>query len=726
MLRSPLGGISDNALFALRSAPRIGESSDPRRLPRRNLWRAVRQHREIQFIDEEEHAELDRVAGFLGAMIQRRNRYSIAELLRFAVSSTDFMAVIAANFDGAQRIANVEKLFRLAETFEKSGQLIRDFVHYVEEFEDIGGRESEGQMDKTADVVRLMTIHQAKGLEYPVVIIPDLHRFQSQRDHGTYVLDRHRGFTVGVPDGRGQLVRGKLFKELRQRVNWREEFESMRLLYVAATRAEDRLIFSAAAPQKELKNLKETTREQWLAWLWKAFELDEHARSGLLNFPGDVQIDLRVDREPAARGATAVAPARVADTKPVDVSQPIEKLFPLIRPIAPERGLALRRFSVTQLINFQRCARQYYFDRLLRAPGAEELAVWNDAEAPEPPANLTATLKGAVIHRFCETFSDGDDAETRLAESFQHVVAQRQSELAGRVFEIDPAVAVSDLLPLAQNYLASDVFRRVQKAQEVAPTSAGEIASEIHRLKSVPHPQSSPGLWSELRFRLRRPLGILTGTIDKLLILPSADGTGLDVEIIDFKTNRFMARAKPSAKPSQNATVAASVASASPHRAPSGKPAQGFFDFDSRPEEKSVEVITSESRDTSIEAQIEATARDYQLQMQSYALALRELLPSDVRINRLRATLHFIDPNRESIVPVDLLEAEICARAIDEAMATIAELDGTLEAEHFPPIPNTHCRICNFLELCPAGREWQRARRYEVSTGSGSDRVNQA
>ena len=68
----------------------------------------------------------------------------------------------------------------------------------------------------------------------------------------------------------------------------------------------------------------------------------------------------------------------------------------------------MHRFSVTQLINYQRCPRQYYFDRMLHAPAPDALAVWNDAEAPEPPANLTATLKGAVIHRFCETYKVGE------------------------------------------------------------------------------------------------------------------------------------------------------------------------------------------------------------------------------------------------------------------------------------------------------------------------------
>jgi ATP-dependent helicase/nuclease subunit A len=701
VLRSPLGGLSDNALFALRSAPLVGETTDGKKLPRRNLWRAVRQHRDIQFIDEEEHAELDRVAVFLGDMIERRSRYSIADLLRHAVAAADFMAVIAANFDGAHRIANVEKLFRLAEAFEKSGELIRDFVHYVEKFEEIGGRETEGQIDKTANVVRLMTIHQAKGLEFPVVILPDLQRYaSSQRDNSLFVLDRHRGFSVAVPDGRGGVVRGATFKELRQRAGWREEFESMRLLYVAATRAEDRLIFSGAAAEKELKNLKQTKSERWLAWLWQALELDEHPQTGVLKFGNDVQIDLRVSREPAE--SLSILPANSTVSSTIDPSQPLAEIFPLLRPVEAERGTTLRRFTITQLINFQRCPRQYYFERLLRTPGAEELAVWNDAEAPEPPANLTATLKGAVIHRFCETFCEGDNAEVRLRESFEHVRSMRRAQLAGRELGIDDATAVADLLPLAQNYLSSDVFRRVEAAARMQLSENPKSEIRI--------PRSSPGLWSELRFRLRRPLGILTGTIDKLLITPAANG--LDVEIIDFKTNRFRGRDAQAAR-RLGGEVAASLIPA-PNPSPqtgrgeavqTTQRGQGAFDFE--PAAQAVAVEVSAAKPTpSFEDQIDNAERDYRLQMQGYALALRELLPEDARINSLRATLHFIHPNVEAIVPNDLLEYETCARAIDDAMSEIASLDGTLEMEHFPPIANSHCRICNFLSFCSAGREW--------------------
>ena len=702
ILRSPLGGISDNGLFALRCAPWTDRESSSNRLHRRNLWRAVRRHREIQFIEAEEHAALDRIHALLEALIERRNRYGIADLLRFAVARAEFMPVIAANFDGAQRVANVEKLFRLAEQFEKSGQLIRDFVHFVEEFEAIGGREGEGQMDETANVVRLMTIHQAKGLEFPVVIVPDLQREPNRRENVAFILDRHKGLSVRVPDGRGRSVKGALFNELQQRNRWREEFESMRILYVAATRAEDKLIFSGAVENKKLENITKTDSELWLAWIWQALGLEAHSPSDNMRFGDDVQIHVTIEREaPPAKASITPFKSKGAERISVDASRSFAEIFPLLRPVEAELGSGLRRFAVTQLINFQRCARQYYFERMLRTPGAEERAVWNDAEAPEPPANLNATLKGAVIHRFCETYSEGDDPETRLRTSFEEILAQRQSELAGRTFDINESEAVRALLPLAQNYLKSDVFTRVIAAQALA----GQTPHSAPRT-----PDSAPGLWSELRFRLRRPLGILTGTIDKLLITPSASGDGVDVEIIDFKTNRFSAA---SGKPKRRTTIARSAVSTNRSTAkvdlPSG---QAAFDFEAVAVDEVIEEVESGDSTPSLAEQIETTANDYQLQMQAYALALRELFRSEsVKINSLRATLHFIDPNEEGSLPAALLDQDVCARAIDEAMTTIAVLDGTLDADRFPPVPATHCRICNYRDMCPTGQEWSRLHR---------------
>jgi ATP-dependent helicase/nuclease subunit A len=567
------------------------------------------------------------------------------------VSESEYMTVIAANFDGAQRLANVHRLFTLASRFESSGtHLIRDFVRYVEEFEAIGSRESEGQIDQAADAVRLMTIHQAKGLEFPVVIIPDLQRLSRVGTDNWVLLDRHQGMTLKVPDGRGSLVAGCTYTNFEKRHAWRETFESMRLLYVAASRAEDRLIFSGVTDQ-----IDSLTRgnDCWLKWIWQSLELGERSASDVVELDDAVQLQLTINlAEEVAEFEPQLADEPLAAAPPVDS---LVEAFPLIQPVERPIGSAIYRFSVTQLINYHRCPRQYYFDRILQLPTSDELAVWNNADAPEPPSNLTATLKGAVIHRFCERYTADQNAEQCLRESFEEVVRLRQAQLADRLVEINFDAAIKDLLPLAKNYLASDVFRRL----EAAPKAHNSI-----------QPSGETGLWSEVTFRLRRPLGILFGAIDKLLITPTG------IEIIDFKTNRIRPpkAAEPEPEPSSETQFA--------------------FNFEEKTADKNARI----------DAAVRTTSEDYELQMQSYALAVRELLPS-LSDRPINVTLHFLEPNVEVHLADELLEPAQCAAAIDEAMLrTISSADPV----HFPVKPAPHCRACNFLRLCSAGKEWVR------------------
>ncbi|MEP6920853.1 MAG: UvrD-helicase domain-containing protein [bacterium] len=715
VLRSPLAGISDNALLALRCAPWLkdvdAEDNQKHFGQTRPLFRALRRHAEIAFINDEEHALLARAAELIRSLIGRRHHYSLSDLLRFAVEQSEFTTVIAATFDGAQRLANVQRLFTLAERFEQAGaHLIRDFVRYVEEFEAIGSRESEGQIDEAANAVRLMTIHQAKGLEFPVVIIPELQRFTKPMDNW-FLLDRHRGLTLKVPDGRGNLIAGRTFSRLEQRHKWREEFESMRLLYVAATRAQDRLILSGTT--KDLESLTRN-RETWLRWIWQSLRLETPTHSGILDLDEGVQLQLTLNLADEPHKEAAVSQAAFPDQL-AESGDSLSESFPLLHAIEPKLDRANRRFSVTQLINYQRCPRQYYFDRILHAPSADELAVWNDAEAPEPPANLTATLKGAVIHRFCETFKSGDDPEHRLRTSFADVIAARQAQLADRLLDINDAEALKELLPLAQNYLASEVFQRVERAARLV----GE--------QPVSLPGNQPGLWSELAFRLRRPLGMLTGTIDKLLISPVAAGNGVEIEIIDFKTNRMSEAVGAVDHSSESATTRSNAGATMRARRPrsqysresqtSRQPRSGeaesqdaaaqqftFAFDDSNGKNKSTMKSAMTDNATTIDAQVRQAAADYQLQMQAYALAVSELMPDLIDAGgKIKVTLHFLHPNVESNLSAELLAPDVCATAIDEAMREIVSAS---EPVDFPVRPAVHCRMCNFLRICPPGRDF--------------------
>jgi hypothetical protein len=126
--------------------------------------------------------------------------------------------------------------------------------------------------------------------------------------------------------------------------------------------------------------------------------------------------------------------------------------------------------------------------------------------------------------------------------------------------------------------------------------------------------------------------------------------------------------------------------------------AQFAFDFESS---VAAQAVAAAAEDATLTALVKA-AHDYRLQMQSYALAVRELLPSLANA-RVRVTLHFLEPNVEFQLGEELLEPAACEEVIDEAMLQILS---SSEPAQFPVVPAPHCRMCNFLRVCTAGRAW--------------------
>jgi ATP-dependent exoDNAse (exonuclease V) beta subunit len=311
---------------------------------------------------------------------------------------------------------------------------------------------------------------------------------------------------------------------------------------------------------------------------------------------------------------------------------------------------------VTQLLNFQRCPRQYFFDRILHTPSIDKLDVWNNSEAPEPPANLTATLRGAVVHRFCEAFETGMDPTECLTASFDSIVTERGAGIGERIDTEQRKASIATMLPLAENYLKSNVFARIEAARESSRNG------------------SATRILSEQEFVLRRPLGSLSGTIDKMVVTPAIEFDGVDVEIIDFKTDRF---------PKRKLSARRSVKKGSDNPA--------LFDL----------AVKSESDSLIVEHVAEAVF-DYELQMQAYALAVRELIPN---VNKLSVTIHFLDPNIEESLPPEALRYDVCSISVDDAMTHLL----SSAPDNYPTRTAEHCRFCNFREICVAGQEWFRS-----------------
>jgi hypothetical protein len=136
-------------------------------------------------------------------------------------------------------------------------------------------------------------------------------------------------------------------------------------------------------------------------------------------------------------------------------------------------------------------------------------------------------------------------------------------------------------------------------------------------------------------------------------------------------------------------------------RGPSKKVEQFAFEFDA-PSEKP-RTLTSE---LSVDERVAIAAADYQLQMQAYVLAVSELAPSVLTNgSRIVSTLHFLEPNVEFHLTAELISPEACRGAIDEAMSLVIS---SAEPREFPVHTAAHCRMCNFLSICPAGREFVR------------------
>jgi hypothetical protein len=134
-------------------------------------------------------------------------------------------------------------------------------------------------------------------------------------------------------------------------------------------------------------------------------------------------------------------------------------------------------------------------------------------------------------------------------------------------------------------------------------------------------------------------------------------------------------------------------------RGPSKSVEQIAFDFSATATESNPETAA----EVSVGERVRKAATDYQLQMQAYALAVRELAPALTEGSTVTATLHFLEPNIEYQLTADLLSPEACIGAIDGAMTRIISSG---EPREFPVHTATHCRMCNFLNICPAGREF--------------------
>lgn len=232
-LRSPLFGLSDGALLRL-----LGPASE----------HALGRLRRGEVPAGLSGGDSDGAALAAAAMPRLTRAARVAPpdvFLRLADELLDVEAVALAMPGGEQRLAGVRRLLALAAEFARAESAdTRRFARELATRIDAGAREPLGAAAGRGAVC-IGTVHQAKGLEFPVVVLADLaHR--PRGDRGCLVYSAGRGI-LARPRLGGQVVAGLAWREAQQQATAVELAEQARLLYVAVTRAERELVFVGPA-----------------------------------------------------------------------------------------------------------------------------------------------------------------------------------------------------------------------------------------------------------------------------------------------------------------------------------------------------------------------------------------------------------------------------------------------------------------------------------------------
>ena len=264
-LASPACGLAPDTLWLLRAAAGQG----------RHVWPAVEratgkgegeliEPERLAQIPEAELALLRRFAKTLERLRERGTRLSLAGLIEAAVTETGYDLAVLMRPSGEARFANVRKLMRLAAEFEaREGRDLRGLLDFLASRAETGAEAQAATAVEGHDGVRIMTVHNAKGLEFGVVAVPDLSRSLLAGTRPPMLAIGRDGEEprVGMQLRRLGAASVNLYDyaELSEEERERDAEEGLRLFHVAATRARERLILSGVVKPEAGRETKPGT-----------------------------------------------------------------------------------------------------------------------------------------------------------------------------------------------------------------------------------------------------------------------------------------------------------------------------------------------------------------------------------------------------------------------------------------------------------------------------------
>lgn len=399
VLRSPFVGMSDAWLWRLRRPAQSGEPSP--------IYHALRKDRGVRrFLKRFER-------------LRRRARsMSAADALDDAIATFGYEAALAAHDDGPAMLANLAKLRRRLRD-QGALSVAEAYTELQRARELLASEPTAPLVGPSDDVVVLTTIHQAKGLEWPIVCLPNLQG--GARDGDAAFSARHGVLLCDALGADDEPEKPLSVKAIAEELGERQEAEERRLLYVALTRARERLILSACIRSGDSLPEWKGRFTKPLAFLAAHTDrtLSDEGEHDCGAFATSVryvigQVSTRTHFEGGARLAADVDPRQLAATP----AEPV--------PLA-ESALPLS-VKVTELLAFNRCPQVYRFshDIEIAEHTARSVAKRADGDARLSPVEL-----GTIVHSLLERANfDANDIDAEIERLLAVQPAGRHASLA--------------------------------------------------------------------------------------------------------------------------------------------------------------------------------------------------------------------------------------------------------------------------------------------------------
>jgi ATP-dependent helicase/nuclease subunit A len=484
-LRALANPLDEEALYAALASPLVGVSRNGlaqlalhARAEGRGAWESARELGRDQLLEVDDRERLSEFCERLARERAEAPRRTISQLIERALAGSGYVEHVLGLEWGERRLANIHKLLRLARRFEAGeGRDLRGFLDHVEHLiSAVGASESDAPVEGVEpDAVRLMSIHGAKGLEFPVVCVADLGRAPNTRMPDLLVDGPRLGLQLVRLDG-GKATPSLDFEQLAEERRRAEAEEEDRILYVAMTRARERIVLSGAIDFERWPEPRQGGTP--ISWLGRALsaELPALALAGAAGWhelpvgpAGAATIRCRLTtpatRVPDAGGAPqrqqAAASARsesdaIATEAPA-IAGPLGQAAP--REDSDQAGVALQHslatLSYTSLSELERCGYRYYLERVLGL--TEDRAA---ARAQGGAGGGGARARGTLVHRLLESldFLMPSTPDTEQITALARELGMRLAAAEGA--EIAALIETAARAPLALRIGAAAELRR--------------------------------------------------------------------------------------------------------------------------------------------------------------------------------------------------------------------------------------------------------------------------